>query len=267
MSVLAKKMVIGASRRRGGGGLLDKYPPDHAWGLVHIVSSYTGPVIRVQRTTPDTTEQDFLPEEITDGTLLSFCGAGNGLVAREYDIAGGGQDQVQADPAKMLKIVVGGVLQTRGGLPALVYDAPDVGVVANINLNVGQHLSLFSVFQTTDSAAVHYWGNNTSRWVFIMQQGSGDTSISDRFTILSIAKDGVNQSLSTRGDWYTAFSTGSKVLSYLRGEIFQDAWTAFGLNGYSGFSMENFSQLDLMYLTDQSANQTAIEAIINSIYP
>jgi hypothetical protein len=47
-----------------------------AYSLRYVSSTYSGPVVRVRRSS-DNTEQNFTPTEITDGTLTSFVGSEN----------------------------------------------------------------------------------------------------------------------------------------------------------------------------------------------
>jgi hypothetical protein len=58
--------------------LIDAYPgATSAYSLRNLSWTYGGPVVRVRRSS-DNTEQDFTATQVTDGTLTTFCGAGNG---------------------------------------------------------------------------------------------------------------------------------------------------------------------------------------------
>ena len=87
-----------------------------------LVKNYTGKAIRVQRTT------DYTSKDISfnsDGTinqteLLSFCGAGDGLIEIVYNQAGY-NNAIQSTLNNKPKIVVSGVLQENG----LLFDGVD----------------------------------------------------------------------------------------------------------------------------------------------
>lgn len=73
------------------------------------VSTYTGPAIRVRRSS-DNAEQDigFVGTVLDTAALLAFTGAGSGYVVRFYDQSGGGNDFAQATGSKQARIVNAG---------------------------------------------------------------------------------------------------------------------------------------------------------------
>ena len=75
-----------------------------AYSLRYVSASYTGDVIQVRRSSDDTT-QDFNPTEITDGTLATFCGAGDGFVTTWYDQSGNSNDATQSTASAQPQIV------------------------------------------------------------------------------------------------------------------------------------------------------------------
>jgi hypothetical protein len=109
----------------GGGAtppLLDLYPgAAAAYSLRNLSTAYTGPVVRVRRSS-DNTEQDFTASQVTDGTLTTFCGAGNGFVRTWYDQSGNGYHMAQTITSAQPLVVSSGTLQTLSGKPTLVFD-------------------------------------------------------------------------------------------------------------------------------------------------
>lgn len=77
-----------AGSSAGFSGILDLYPnATSAYSLRRLRSTYSGPAIRVRRSS-DNTEQDiaFTPSgDLDESALLSFVGAGNGFVTTWYD--------------------------------------------------------------------------------------------------------------------------------------------------------------------------------------
>lgn len=93
-----------------------------AYSLRKVVSSYSGAVVRVRRSS-DNTAQNFTATEVTDGTLLSFVGAGNGFVETLYDQkATSGYNMTQSVQANQPIIVESGILYTENGKAAMKFD-------------------------------------------------------------------------------------------------------------------------------------------------
>lgn len=74
-------------------------------------------VVRVRRSL-DNVEQDFSASEITDGTLTTFCGIGDGFVSVWYNQTGGA-NAIQPTASSQPRIVNTGVLETKLGKPAI----------------------------------------------------------------------------------------------------------------------------------------------------
>lgn len=111
---------------------------------------YIGSVIRVRRSS-DNSEQDFLPSEIIDGTLVSFVGAGDGCIVTIYDQIGS-NNVAQSDPNKQAKLVSNGTLILSNGKPAILSDGVDdfmqssAGILPNdidgfMNFTISKHVS------------------------------------------------------------------------------------------------------------------------------
>lgn len=114
-------MGAGSSASGGGGGFvgaLDDYASSLAdvWSVTRrLVSSYTGPLLRVRETGGNIeTDIGYIPE---DGTLdvaalLSFCGSNSGFVTKVYSQLGGVSDAVQSIAGRQFQIVNAGALRT-----------------------------------------------------------------------------------------------------------------------------------------------------------
>jgi len=100
--------------------LLDSYPGAAAAYSLRPLSTSTTSVIQVRRSS-DNTEQDFTASQITDGTLVSFCGTGDGLVTTWYDQSGNGNNAVQNQAPDLPRIVVSGSVVQFDGKPAVEY--------------------------------------------------------------------------------------------------------------------------------------------------
>lgn len=109
-------------------GPLDDYTtPFRAYSLRRLLTSYTGPAIRVRRTT-DSAEQDinFTAMGVLDtSALASFADTGSAYVTTWYDQSGNERHLTQTTTAAQPRIVNSGVVDTSGGLPSVVFDGTD----------------------------------------------------------------------------------------------------------------------------------------------
>jgi hypothetical protein len=118
-----RKFVFGGSFASAVPLLLDLYPSTAGQYFMHKVSNtYTGACIRVRRSS-DNAEQDigFVGVDLDTAALLSFVGAGDGLVTTWYSQSGF-FNLTQTSSASQPAIVLGGTLQTLNGKPCLKFD-------------------------------------------------------------------------------------------------------------------------------------------------
>jgi hypothetical protein len=92
-----------------------------AFSLRSLRTAYTGPAIRVRRST-DNVEADIGFN--TDGSLnttelLAFVGSANGFITTWYDQTGNNKHALQVIPASQPRIVSAGVIETVGGKPSI----------------------------------------------------------------------------------------------------------------------------------------------------
>jgi len=248
-------------------GLLNDYSgAAAAYSLRLLDNTYTGDAIVVRRASDNTTQAiGFVNNELDTASLESFCSGTDGFVTTWYDQSGNGNDATQASASAQPKIVSSGSTILDGGKPSL--QLTESSLETNLSLVTDVTHYLFSVLKTNDTAGIQYWSYDTNtKWVFILQQGNNATSISDRFSINSIYKNGTAQSLGTRNDWYNAFGDNNKHLSTLIGSANQNDWNSLGFFGYTGFRLNGFSQEIIIWDSEQSANQSGIETNINDFY-
>jgi hypothetical protein len=106
-----------------GTALLDLYPSAAAaYSLRNLSSTYFGPLVRVRRSS-DNTEQDFYGlynGQLDTGSLLAFCGAGNGFVTTWYDQSGNVKNAISTTALSQPQIVVSGVVQLQNNKPTII---------------------------------------------------------------------------------------------------------------------------------------------------
>jgi hypothetical protein len=132
-----------------GTALLDSYSgASAAYSLRNLSSAYTGPLIRVRRSS-DNVERDIYGTfrgDLDLAALTSFVGANSGFVTTWYDQSGTGRHATQATAASQPRIVNAGAVDTLGGKPAVFFDGTDDNMRSAINPLATDLKTVFNVF-------------------------------------------------------------------------------------------------------------------------
>jgi hypothetical protein len=108
-----------------------------SYSLTSLRSAYTGPVVRVRRSS-DNAEQDFTATEVHNGGIASFVGSGNGFVRTWYDQSGSA-NLVQSTNGSQPLIALAGSLVMRNGKPGIDFgidgSSPPVQLTATLASN------------------------------------------------------------------------------------------------------------------------------------
>mgnify|MGYP006268675837 CR=1 FL=1 len=147
----------------GGSFLLDEYPgAEHAYGLRRLRSAYSGPAIKVRRSTDDAIDYVFFtPSGDLDTTALQlFANGAEVLVEKWYDQAGtwdgsdatDGDDAIQTEPTRQPVIyqASSGIVKSNGR-PSLLFDGSRTLQVGG--LQVGSDYSFFAQLEAEESFA------------------------------------------------------------------------------------------------------------------
>jgi hypothetical protein len=143
-----------------GTALLDSYSgASAAYSLRNLSSAYTGPLIRVRRSS-DNVERDIYGTfrgDLDLAALTSFVGANSGFVTTWYDQSGTGRHATQATAASQPRIVNAGAVDTENGKPAMFFDGSNDFFSITNGLNTLQdvgYVNMFSVVTNNPAAAV-----------------------------------------------------------------------------------------------------------------
>jgi hypothetical protein len=117
--------------------LLDAYSGAAAAYSLRQLQSGSYPVIRVRRSS-DNTESDFTAAQVTDGTLTTFCGAGNGFVRTWYDQSGNGNHAETTVTTRQPLIVSSGAVVTDAGKPAVSFNGTSHYLTQTVNTTIAQ---------------------------------------------------------------------------------------------------------------------------------
>lgn len=161
-------------------GLLDAYSGAAAAYSLRNLSILQNPyVVRVRRSS-DNTEQDFTATQVTNGTLTTFCGAGNGFVRTWYDQSGNGNHATQTTTANQPSIVSSGSLQTLNTKPALSFNGS-------------------SHYLSAHNVAAAFTGTDKPASVFHVSKVNNNTSF---MSVAALGNSATNNSLFILGDYF-----------------------------------------------------------------
>jgi hypothetical protein len=123
--------------------LLDTYPSKLGFSLFKIRTAYTGPCIRVVRSSDNSSlDIGFSSGVLDTASLLSFVGSSSGYVTRWYSQIGSNFASNGTLP-KMPRIVSAGTLDTLNGKPAIYFDGVDDRLFLNSPEVVNNDFSVY----------------------------------------------------------------------------------------------------------------------------
>lgn len=270
--------------------LLDLYPgASAAYSLIKLSSTYTGDAIRVRETASGlNNEQDIgfdVDGNLDTAALLSFTGAGDGFITIWYDQSGNADNIIQSAAADQPQIVSSGSIIIDGdGIIAPSYDGVNDDMLLSgtpfafstdsmslfmVAKALGNNQNAFNLADTNDYFAATYGRSTPGQLVVGYYEDGGLVNESIEGTA------GVDKHLLS-----TIFTRGTTSLAgWINGSAMTNPATGllranFNTNviGSRGgaYELNGTIQLMVIYDSDQTANRSGIETIINndySIYP
>jgi hypothetical protein len=271
MSPLTESTRLTLAKQSVAPLLIDAYPgAAAAYSLRNLSWSYGGPVVRVRRSS-DNTEQDFTATQVTNGTLTTFCGAGNGFVRTWYDQSGNGRNAQQTTTANQPQLVSSGSLLLQGTRPALTFDGTNDTLLVNapttafrsnptsiiLVANIASYASERCLFDVGNNKAITY-GNTTAFKYYRTTQVTTATGQAIGQKLIANYDNGTAPVFWINNAQLTitnpAFTPGS------------DTGIGIGSNAISELFHNSTIQEFIFYPTNQTASRTAIESNINAHY-
>ena len=264
-------------------GILDSYAGASAAYSLRRLSKVASSVVRVRRSS-DNFEQDFTAAQVSNGTLESFCGVGDGFVATWYDQSGNGNHAAQPTTTEQPKIVDGGSLVADG----LDFDGVNDGLFGSHILNTDDVLYAAVVAKNKNFSGRRWYVGNVFYNAFNDNGGfaveentfnrTGNIAgwLDDR-GVNDAVQDGLS-SLTQNQVHLLSFDLsngsskfhldGSLVNTFSTSMNSEDGGAALNIgNNASGVSpLDGSIKEIIIYNSDQSANRAAIEDNINAHY-
>jgi len=271
--------------------LLDVYAnADVAFSLRRLRSGYTGPVVRVRRSS-DSAEADFTAAEVSGGSLAAWVGAGNnGFVRTWYDQSGNARHGQQATSANQPKVVNSGSLVVNDkGKPGILCDEAAaygftvtrtnpwqgnyyIAVVGEPTMSnvAGNHQVISTTFGQGGSS-VRWDGSVNNRLLFVAASGSSLGS-SGANTVIGANPSMVFSVLHINGNPGSAFiyrdgterGSASNFADSSAATSTTFALLSFGPGGGSRF--DGIASEIIIWLSDLSASRLAIDTAIGKHY-
>tara|TARA_R110000782_G_scaffold86510_4_gene167699 strand:+ start:382 stop:1170 length:789 start_codon:yes stop_codon:yes gene_type:complete len=244
--------------------LLDLYPnASAAYSLRYLSASFVGNNVILVRRSSDNAEQGFAPYEMTNGTLTSFVGAGDGFVKTWYDQSGNGNNATQSTTSAQPKIIASGVIELNNGRPCSKFD----GVNDTLIFSQENVYSSFSVENAVLTGGFGTLGNtsnsniigdlNSTAARIRLNNTNYDFNVTNPENSLSVLNRSVNN--------YSMFVNSVASSNNPRSLSFDMTLNAM-MNRSNTFFYEGCLQEVILYPTDQNSNIAAIQTNINDYY-
>jgi trimeric autotransporter adhesin len=270
-------------------GLLDLYPSAAAaYSLRKLRGGYTGSAIRVRRTNLDEMDIGFTSTGALDtAALLAFTGTGaldNGFVKTWYDQSGNARNATQTTAVNQPQIVSSGSVLTLTGTgsanPCMRFDAINdmFDLSTTIPISTGNSFSIYQVEKKTSSGSIGIWmtGGNTNGSPFGPVHYSNTNLFMNTQFNASSSGYRFGGTLAANYNLIAGYMKDSDITSdaYVNNTLysFTNTTSESRLNAFSriGARSAEFSgtstQEMIVYLSNQSANNTAINTNINTYY-
>ena len=268
--------IFGKRAVSSGTLLLDLYPnAEVAYSLRYLRTGYIGsPVIRVRRSS-DNAELDFTPTEITDGTLTTWVGAGNGFVTIWYDQSLNSKNSEQTVTSIQPIIVSSGVLEQDGSKPCIKFStANKVMTIPLLQLETSKRFSNYAVIRTGDSGSENNYisAYSNANWSLNVL-GGGVRAFFDgiwrNYTSNGIQNTRYLSSVVRNSNTSADISRNGVLATVTVGDV-TPSIVNVGLSRHitttSGASTNRIMQELIHYSSDQSVNSALIQTDINTYY-
>ena len=170
--------------------------PHRALSLRRLLASYTGPAIRVRRSSDDAEMNIGFDSDggLDTSALLAFAGAGSAYVTTWYDQSGNVRNMTQATAAAQPRIVDSGVLDTVSSRPAVAFDGTNDFLTSTIT-------GLYAAGATTVASVARVGGSASAVILEELADNSTATGNQGSYRIM--------RRVTTSGQWNWQLNAGN----------------------------------------------------------
>ena len=272
--ILSTHGVI-ASQIQSFVGLLDAYPNAAvAYSVRKLKAAYTGNAIRVRRSS-DNTEQNIgftALGNLDTSALTTFCSGTNGFVTTWYDQSGNANNATQTTAANQPQIVSSGAVLTLNSKPALNWNGTNYWLTtAQFSPEITQPATYFITAQSNTGSSNALFDGFTNAKILYYRNGT-NFSFNGPSALVETTAAATTQLLYTNlanGASSAFFNNGVSKASGNAGTNNIDGIVIGNLgSGFTaaGFQLRGNYQELVLYPSNQTSNQTAIESNINTYY-
>jgi hypothetical protein len=273
--ILSSHGIIGSSIVQVINPLLDDYPnAAAAYSLRLLRTAYTGSAIEVRRTNNDVADIGFTSTGALDtAALLAFTGTGaldNGFVTKWYDQSGNARDATQSTAINQPQIVAAGVVLTNAGKPCLRFDNSLDALITTLTIN--RPYSIYGQFRQFSNGAIRMINSNSSLNSLISSSRLANT-VFTQGNVVAAAYASINENVIV-SLIQSAIATSKFFYNNTNIAIASPASNNFGVLcfGAAPAFVNNMEPANgeikesIVWLTDQSSNNTAIQTNMNEYY-
>jgi len=255
------------------GYVLDDYPnAAAAYSLRLLRSAYTGSAIKVRRAVGSPSEKDigFVNNQLDVADLESFCSGTDGFVTTWYDQSGNANNATQSTAANQPQIVAAGVVLTNAGKPCLRFDNSLDALITTLTIN--RPYSIYGQFRQFSNGAIRMINSNSSLNSLISSSRLANT-VFTQGNVVAAAYASINENVIV-SLIQSAIATSKFFYNNTNIAIASPASNNFGVLcfGAAPAFVNNMEPANgeikesIVWLTDQSSNNTAIQTNMNEYY-
>jgi len=234
--------------------LVDEYPPIVAYGMNKLSSTATNSVTIKRSSDGDTLVVGFSGDDFDAASASAFVGANDAWVQTWWDQSGNDIHFYQADSTRMPLIYSSGALVTESSKASISFDGSNDAIRTEYDFADGD-LSIFFVAAPTSPNTRGYGTRIQDPTVTDL---NGYDLTSESLAVVDVFFDATART--------SAFYYNSAARTDVNPNRSSNAGSAIGARYDYGLPCQIRTSVFVVYESDQTANRTAIETILNNYY-
>lgn len=234
-----------------------------AWSTRQLLTSYTGNLIRVKRSS-DSTEQDIgqIGGLLDEAALAAFVGANTGYIVTYYDQSGNGRDN-SVTIGNGPSIVVSGTIQRMSGIACGLWTSTRSCLRTSGKPTSGTYISTINTSEAQGMLVSEVAAGGGTIFAGAWLSGSSSTALHSNYGTCAVYIDSTLFSGTTRDNLHDAIATSTSMVVSLTASAPTGSYT--GVLAYDSAYDYQGSAVDLIvYSTNAHADRASIEAALGA---